>query len=49
MQVKRLIEILKNFKENEKIYFYHKNKNDLENKEIETILETDLGIEITIE
>ena len=49
MQVKKLIKILENFNEKEEIYFYYKNKNDLEHKEIETILETDLGIEITIE
>ena len=49
MQVKDLIERLSSLNPNKQITFYHLENHDLQSKELETILDVDGQIEITIQ
>jgi len=49
MKNKNLINILQKLNPDDEVVFYLKNKNELEEKNLETILDTDLGVEITLE
>ena len=49
MTVKDLIGTLSNFDMEKEIVFYNLNNNDLESRELETILDVDGRVEITIE
>ena len=49
MQVKDLIERLSNLDPSKEIIFYHLKDHDLQSKELETILDVDGQIEITIQ
>tara|TARA_B100000900_G_C20565464_1_gene710850 strand:+ start:1486 stop:1647 length:162 start_codon:yes stop_codon:yes gene_type:complete len=49
MTVKDLIDTLSKFDKEKEIVFYNLNNDDLESRELETILDVDDRIEITIE
>ena len=45
--VKKLIEKLKKFDDNEEVIFYHLKDHNLESVELESVIETELGVEFT--
>ena len=49
MTVKDLIDTLSKFDRKKEIVFYNLNDNDLESRELETIIDVDGRIEITVE
>jgi hypothetical protein len=49
MRVKDLIKTLKKFNPKDEVIFYHLKNHTLTNCELETVIETELGVEITIE
>ena len=49
MTVKDLIDTLSKFDRKKEIVFYNLNNNDLESRELETIIDVDGRIEITVE
>ena len=49
MTVEQLQEKLKKFDSNDELIFYHLKNHNLEGCQLESIFETDLGVELTIE
>ena len=49
MQVEKLIKVLQDFNPKDEVIFYHLKNHTLTNCELETVIETDLGVELTIE
>jgi len=49
MKLKELIKTLQKFNPEDEIIFYHLKNHNLEGCELESVIETDLGIELTIE
>ena len=49
MTVKDLIDTLSKFDRKKEIVFYNLNNNDLESRELETIIDVDGRVEITVE
>ena len=49
MRVEKLIKVLQDFNPKDEVIFYHLKNHTLTNCELETVIETDLGVELTIE
>jgi len=49
MKVKDLIKTLKKFDDNDEVIFYHLKNHNLESCKFESVIETELGVELTIE
>lgn len=49
MQVQKLIKILQDFNPKDEVIFYHLKDHNLTGCKLETVLETELGVELTIE
>ena len=49
MQVQKLIKILQDFNPKDEVIFYHLKDYNLKNCQLETVIETELGVELTIE
>ena len=49
MKVKDLIKTLKKFDDNDEVIFYHLKNHNLKSCEFESVIETELGVELTIE
>ena len=47
MTVKELRKKLKKFDDNEEVIFYHLKNHNLESVELESVIETELGVEFT--
>ena len=49
MKVKELIKILQEFNPKDEVIFYHLKNYNLTGFQLETVIETELGVELTIE
>ena len=49
MRVEKLIKTLKKFDPKDEVIFYHLKNHNLESCKFESVIETELGIELTIE
>ena len=49
MRVEKLIKTLKKFNPEDEVIFYHLKNHNLESCEFESVIETELGVELTIE
>jgi len=49
MKVEKLIKILQKFNPKDDLIFYHLKNYNLKGCQLETVIETDLGVELTIE
>ncbi len=49
MKVEKLIKVLQDFNPKDEVIFYHLKNHTLTNCELETVIETELGVELTIE
>jgi len=47
MKIKDLIKTLKKFDDNEEVIFYYLKDHNLESVELESVIETELGVEFT--
>jgi hypothetical protein len=49
MKIKKLIKILQKFNPKDEVIFYHLKDHNLTGCQLETVIETELGVELTIE
>ena len=49
MTVEKLIKVLQDFNHKDEMIFYHLKNHTLTNCELETVIKTELGVELTIE
>ena len=49
MKVEKLIKVLQKFNPKDEVIFYHLKDYNLTNCQLETVIETELGVELTIE
>ena len=49
MKIKKLIKILQKFNPKDEVIFYHLKNYNLTGCQLETVIETELGVELTIE